>query len=413
METVASNKICISKEELLESFTQLYHAIKDYDELINLMSDDKSLKAHDIKSLVQSRINQLEFGSVNVKAMEIIGTYLRYTLDKFKGSKLTFLIPDNLNDDFFSLNDGYLDLSKNIERVEEELKDIEEKVYYLARLLPPFNVDKISLLLKAISSFFKSIVRKDIQDMESHINHMHHLTASKESYFVINDIGHMVRDIYNSLQDFSAHFQIEELEPNLVDEMPDAIDKLQLVIKRMEDSANSTLDDVESLLDRNAKKFQKNEELLKQCESLEQQMQEIKINDSDYKEKLESVIENQVTQMRKGLEDHAASLKEEEAILFDIISNQSFQDITGQTLKKIITFIEQLEFNLLQILQKYSGRFVANQPGVAELAKALSPLVGEEKEDGTILHGPQDNQEVANEVVKQDDVDKVLAQFGF
>lgn len=413
MEPVASNKISISKNELMDSFVQLYHAIKDYDELISIVSVDKTLDERDIKTAIQNRISQLEFGSVNVKAMEIIGTYLRFTLEKFKGEKLTFLIPDNLNDNFFSVNDGYLDLSKTIQKVEVELRDIEEKIYYLVRLLPPHNVDKIKLLLKAISSFFKSIIRKDIDDMDSHINHMHHLTASKESYFLINDIGKMVRDIHNSLQDFSEHVNLEELDPGIVDEMPDAIDKLNLVIKRMEDSANSTLDKVEDLLDSNSKKIEENRALIDSCEAIEKRLLKIKEQYQDAGEEIDEVIVQMQESLKKDLLEKSENLAAEETAYIDIISAQSFQDITGQTLKKIISFIEQLEFNLLQILQKYSGRF-------SQFANSLngdqpvSPLVGKETADGIVLYGPKDNkQQVKKEVAKQDDVDKVLAQFGF
>lgn len=411
MGAITSNKVTITKSEFLESFVQLYHAIKDYEELINLVSDDKALSAHDIKTIIQGRISQLEFGSVNVKAMEILGTYLRFTLERFKGDKLTFLIPDNLTDDFFSLNDGYLDLSKSIQKIESELKEIEEKVYYLARLLPPNNVDKIRLLLKAISSFFKSIIRKDMIDMNNHINHMHHLTASKESYFVINDIGRMVREIYNSLQDFSSHVQLEEIDPNIVDEMPDAIDKLNLVIERMEESANSTLDNVESLIESNAQKVQENEELLKTCEQLETQLGEIQKAHPETSDKINETLDQLKGTLEAKLKKREEYLKEEESVLFHIISNQSFQDITGQTIKKIIKFIEELEFNLLQILQKYSGR-VAESVEKA-VRDELSPLIGKETNDGIVLYGPQDNKESRKEVAKQGDVDKVLAEFGF
>ncbi len=412
MEALPSNKVTISRSEFLESFVQLYHAIKDYDELINLVSDDKSLDPKDIKKIVQSRINQLEFGSVNVKAMEILGTYLRFTLEKFKGDKLTFLIPDNLNDDFFSLNDGFLDVSKTIQKVEEDLREIEEKVYYLVRLLPPHNVDKIRLLLKTIASFFKSIVRRDFDDMDNHINHMHHLTASKESYFVINDIGRMVRDIYNSLQDFSSHVNVEEIAPNLVGEMPDAIDKLNLVIKRMEESANSTLDKAESLIEKNSKKMAANKELVKSCGDIISQLKAVKETHPETAAKLDEVIGTVEDELVKSLEERGRMLKEDEGFFFDIIAAQSFQDITGQTLKKIINFIEQLEFNLLQILQKYSGRTTGTFQEAAS-SQEVSPLVGKETNDGIVLYGPQDNKEARKEIAKQDDVDKVLAEFGF
>ncbi|MCG8333455.1 MAG: protein phosphatase CheZ [Proteobacteria bacterium] len=412
MEALPSNKVTISRSEFLESFVQLYHAIKDYDELINLVSGNKTLDPKDIRKIIQSRINQLEFGSVNVKAMEILGTYLRFTLEKFKGDKLTFLIPDNLNDDFFSLNDGFLDVSKTIQKVEEDLREVEEKVYYLVRLLPPHNVDKIRLLLKTIASFFKSIVRRDFDDMDNHINHMHHLTANKESYFVINDIGRMVRDIHNSLQDFSSHVKVEEMEPNLVDEMPDAIDKLNLVIKRMEESANSTLDNAESLIEKNNKKIETNKELINKCGKIISQLKSVKESHPESSAELDEVIGTVEDELIMSLEKRDRMLKDDEGILFDIIAAQSFQDITGQTLKKIIDFIEQLEFNLLQILQKYSGRTVGTFPEVGS-PQELSPLVGKETNDGIVLYGPQDNKEARKEIAKQDDVDKVLAEFGF
>lgn len=412
MTVTTANKVTISRAEFLESFVQLYHAIKDYEELVYLFSSGESLQPQEIKAIVQDRMNHLEFGSVNVRAMEIIGTYLRHTLEKYKGEQLTFLIPDAPNDEFFAINDGYLDLSRNIQKIEEDLREIEEKVYYVSRLLPPQNVDKIRLLLKAISSFFKSIVRKDIEDMDSHINHMHHLTASKESYFVINDIGRMVRDIYNSLQDFSSHVPVEELEPNIVDEMPDAIDKLNLVIKRMEDSANSTLDDVENLLEQHSTKVVVNSTLIEECHSMEKKLQAIKESHPDAGDAIDDVISDLKTNLLEQLSDRSQMMKEEETVYFDIISNQSFQDITGQTLKKIITFIEQLEFNLLQILQKYSGKIkAATQP--ASKNTPLSPLVGVETNDGIVLHGPRDNQPTEAEVNKQEDVDKMLAEFGF
>lgn len=413
MNAVSSNKVTISRSEFLDSFVQLYHAIKDYDELVNLVSEDRSLDPQDIKNIIQTRISQLEFGSVNVKAMEIIGTYIRFTLEKFKGDKLTFLIPDDLHDDFFSLNDGYLDLSKSIQKVEAELREIEEKVYYLARLLPPHNVNKIRLLLKAISSFFKSVVRKDIDDMDSHINHIHHLTANKESYLVINDIGRMVRDIYNSLQDFSDHVNLEDLDPNIVDEMPDAIDKLNLVIKRMEDSVNSTLDNVEALLETNAKQVEENQRLLDQCENMENQLKSLKEEHPDSGGKIDKILSDLDETFRQSLSKRSEQLKEEEAIYFNIISDQSFQDLTGQTLKKIILFIEQLEFKLLQILQKYSGKVSKSIDQALAPTHEVSPLVGKETSDGIVLYGPKDNKDQQAEVVNQGDVDSMLAEFGF
>lgn len=403
-------KVTILREDLLESFVQLYHAIKDYDELIGQVSNEQEFNAEKIREIVQTRMSNLEFGSVNVKAMELIGAYLRFTLQKFKGEKLTFEIPEDPDDDFFSINDGFLQLSQNIESVEKDLKDIEEKVFYISRLLPPNNIEKIRLLLKAIASLFKSIVRKDVMDMEGHINHIHHLTASKESYFVINDIGRMVREIHNSLRDFSDHVPVEDLDATLVDDMPDAIDKLNLVIKRMEESANSTLDVVESLLDHNAEEKNRVTTLTEQWQQMKFELQEMKEAHPEVDGKISAIIANLDEKILAELGSREKELSEKEATYFNIIENQSFQDITGQTLKKIITFIEQLEFSLLNILQKYGGKPV--EKAMEEAQEIISPLVGRKMDEGLILEGPQDNQP-KKESAKQADVDKMLAEFGF
>lgn len=410
MDTKGSNKISISKADLLDSFVQLYHAIKDYDELIGLVADEKQYSIQKIKEIVRTRMSNLEFGSVNVKAMELIGAYLRFTLEKFKGEKIKFLIPDEPDDDFFAVNNGFLSLSDNIENIEKELQEIEEKVYYISRLLPPKNIEKIRLLLKAISSFFKSVVRKDSTDMESHINHIHHLTASRESYLVINDIGYMVRQIHNSLSEFSASVPIEELDASLFDDMPDAIDKLNLVIKRMEESANSTLDVAETLLDRNAQGKERISKLTEQWAQSKTELNEIKVNHPDVGDKITDVISRLDEQIQIEIESRVQELGEQETTFFNIISNQSFQDITGQTLKKIITFIEQLEFSLLNILQKYGGK--TSEIKVKEPASIISPLVGVETSDGLVLEGPSDNR-TRDEAANQADVDKMLAEFGF
>jgi len=401
--------ISISKKDLLESFVQLYHAIQDYEELIELVSDERIYNPEKLKEIVKARMSNLEFGSVNVKAMELIGAYMRFTLEKFKGEKIKFQIPDKPDDDFFAINNGFQDLSARIETIEKDLKEIEEKVFYVSRLLPPNNIEKIRLLLKAISSFFKSIVRKDVEDMEGHISHIHHLTASKESYFVINDIGHTVREIHNSLREFSAHVPIEDLDASLVDDMPDAIDKLNLVIKRMEESANSTLDIVEMLLDQNVKEQERTSRLTEQWQQMKDELSGIQKDHPEVDAKIAGIISTLDNQILEELDNRGQELTERESTYFDIVSNQSFQDITGQTLKKIITFIEQLEFSLLSILQKYGGQ---PESILDRSSGTISPLVGTQTEDGLILEGPQDNQS-KQEVSKQADVDKMLAEFGF
>ena len=123
-------------------------------------------------------------------------------------------------------------------------------------------------------------------------------------------------------------------------------------------------------------------------------------------------------EIKEPLVEEEKALASNEGVFFEIINSQSFQDLTGQTLKKIIAFIEQLEINLLNILQKYGGTSRSGAPQQAhhvaptgEEIEELSPLVGVER-DGVVLHGPADNKG-KSAAQKQNDIDKMLAGFGF
>lgn len=402
----------ISRADFLDSYIKLYQNIKDYESLIRKFSEPGNLDPQMILDEVHDRINHLEFGGVNVKAMEIIGAYLRYTLDHFKGDQLNFLLNDDLAEEGLPLDDGYCGLSKSISDVEKDLAEIDARIFYLIRYLPPQNVDKIKLVVKAISSLFKAIIRKDHVDMENCANHLHHLTANKESYFLINEIGHMVRNIHNSIKDFSDGVPTEHLDAGVMDEMPDAIDKLNLVIQRMESAANSTLDEVEGLLDKNSARQEQNVQMLEDLGEVEQKLNALKEANPAMAEGLDEVIGLLNEKVGMPLTERSEELKSDESVYFEIIGSQSFQDLTGQTLKKIIRFIEQLELSLLEILKKYSGR-----PGQAKdqapQGEQISPLVGKQQ-DGLVLEGPQDNLRLHGEDTRnQGDIDKMLAEFGF
>ncbi len=412
--TAQTHNCTLTQEEFLDSFIQLYHAIKDYEELLVSFADETQLDEQTIKREMRKRINQMQFDGVSTKSMEMIGAYLRFSLKNFQGDKLSFAVPDEPTDDFFAANEGLLPTAKAIAKAEQGLLEVQEKVYFLTRLLPPRNTERLRLLLKSISSLFKAIIRQDFVDLEGHISHINHITANRDSYFLINEIGRTVREIHDNLQDFSAHVPVESLDQQVMDDMPDAIDKLNLVIQRMETAANSTLDQVEDLLDRNAHRQEHNSELLQSCQQMETKLAEIKEKHPEIEglNELEDILKNNLI---TELHQRAEELRSDEGVFFEIIGNQSFQDLTGQTIKKIIKFIEQLELSLLSILQKYSNQLPQGTDSTTTPQKAeLSPLVGT-AEEGLILEGPKDNaaERSTGHATSQSAIDSMLAEFGF
>ena len=325
------------------------------------------------------------------------------------------MLPEDPDDDFFTADDGFMDLANRIGTVSSELKSIEEKIYFLIHLVPSPNKKRLRMLLRAISGLFKSIIRKDTEDIELNFQSIHYITANKESYFLVNEIGLMVREIHNSLEDFSASVPLDQVDSSIKEEMPDAIEKLHLVIQRMESAANSTLDDAEELLDQNKQEQDSNEELIEVADELSKKIAVLKEKHPDSKSEFDKILEIVNTKFSTGLQQRKTQLESDEKLYFNIISNQSFQDLTGQTLKKIIAFIEELENNLLSILERYSTKIARSKEGESQSEEKshVSPLVGSQTDDGLVLEGPQDNTTTTSDPKKQADIDSMLADFGF
>lgn len=387
-------EIIVTKEELQNSFTQLFEDVMNYEKLLSLGEEIPGENlSQKIMQLLPEHHKNLEFGSVNTKAMELIGAYLKHTLGLLKQENITFQIPiaGEANN---PKQQEYEQIRINPDKLNTSISEIEQKVLYLCNYLPLSQKEKSKVLLKAIAGFLKSILRKDTNDMISHINHIHFLTSSKESYIVINEVGRIAREIYDNLQEFSNNISLDELEPTIMDEMPDAIKKLTTVINRTEEATNSTLDDIENLLSKNNEDQNSTSNLLKNFESIEQKLEKFSGLHPEFNEEIDSLKEEIRNDLHQKTKQRLEQLKTEESIYMQIIQNQSFQDLTGQTLKKIIAFIENLELNLLELLKKYSGS-IKEEMGSAIIVDDAQKTVPE--------GGPK----------SQSDVDSLLASFGF
>ena len=66
-----------------------------------------------------------------------------------------------------------------------------------------------------------------------------------------------------------------------------------------------------------------------------------------------------------ALAGSAERMQEAHAVYMTLFANRSFRDLTGQTLKKVIAFIESLQFQLIQVISKQSGKPTVAAPVAA------------------------------------------------
>ncbi|HET6514301.1 MAG TPA: protein phosphatase CheZ [Thermodesulfovibrionales bacterium] len=168
---------------------------------------------------------------------------------------------------------------------------------------------------------------------------------------IFNEVGRVTRKLHDSIKSFK-----EAIDPRLKDmanvEMPGAIDRLKYVIDKTEDAANKTMGIVE-------KYTLGMDELSSQIRKLKEP---------------EDAIAYLKT-FKNSLEDD----------LTEILTTQSFQDLTGQTIKKVIKLVSEIEEELVKLIATFGVKI---EHGVT--AEAINP-----------------------EQVSQSDVDDLLKDFGF
>jgi chemotaxis protein CheZ len=183
---------------------------------------------------------------------------------------------------------------------------------------------------------------------------------------IFTEVGKITRKLHNSLEDFrgSINTGLQRLAQS---DVPTAVDNLQFVISRTEDAANKTMGIVERYFEES----------------------------NDFSRHLESI---------KGQEEAAGYFKSFKDSLDNdmtlILTAQQFQDITGQTIKKVIDLVNNVEVELLKLIAKF---------GILTRTESDKTKVGADSEQ----HEEDEAIERSIEKVTQSDVEALLNDFGF
>lgn len=197
-------------------------------------------------------------------------------------------------------------------------------------------------------NFMDAITTNDYEKADSAIQNI----IQKGQGELFKEVGKVTRKLHDSLRSFK-----EAIDPKLKDltisEMPNAVDKLHFVIEKTEEAANKTMGIVE--------KYVLN-------------MDELADHIRNLKEPEESVA--YLRQFKNSLEDD----------LTEIITTQSFQDLTGQTIKKVIKLVSEIEEELVRLIATFGVKIEPSKKTEAE---------------------------IESEKVSQAGVDDLLKEFGF
>lgn len=197
-------------------------------------------------------------------------------------------------------------------------------------------------------------------------------------------LGTITREMHEALTVLGSN-QLHDI----VQEIPQARDRLAYVGKMTEDAANKVLTLVET-----AKPDC--DELASRGLDLSQSLSKFASTDDLGLERAKGLL----VVCSKFAQRTATFATGQSNVLSDIMMAQDFQDLSGQVIKKVIDIINRTEMQLVQLLVDSAPQL----PGTPDDAPPEVKTV-----DNHLLAGPQ----TAENALKQNDVDDLLASLGF
>ena len=202
---------------------------------------------------------------------------------------------------------------------------------------------------------------------------------------LFREVGQLTRQLHDNLASFALDSQLNDITDKGIS---DAKERLNYVIKMTDEAANKTLNAIDEILPVTDEMQQKSERLSKNWHKFlgrELSLDEFKIMSAEITSYLDESCRN-----TKFVHDKAN----------DIVLAQSFQDLTGQIIKKVITLVQDVENSLVDLI-RIAG---TPQPKVAE-----SKAQEKGQLDGPLVPGI----DVQGAVNSQDEVDDLLSSLGF
>jgi len=383
-----TTEVQFDRTQFLASMQSIREILVDYGKITESISDTEGWKQKAIRTAHEHRERDTKEGHPLAKMEQVVALF-EFLMSQTKQNRFLFHLADHIGELPEFENKELVEYSDLQKQLLPSFDALAKDVALLAEPKGTADPDRVEALRDGVTAFFKALVRQDWNDLNLVMTHLNLVTTSRDSHNLIEQIARIAREIYNSLNQFSEYFTVESLSHS-TEELPDAIDKLNSVIEHLEDATNTNLDSLETLNGESRESMAKikiSEGVLANClEKLEQLVKEQPAMAEGLGE-VEQIIREKLQPELRLMHDHQ---QEYGQIYLDLISNQSFQDLTGQALKKVITFIESLQFKLIELLPNY---------------RELTP---DEAKSKTVETG-----EPKSAMQSQEQVDQMLAELGF
>ena len=208
---------------------------------------------------------------------------------------------------------------------------------------------------------------------------------------LFRELGKMTRQLHDALNSFAVDSRMVALAES---DIPDAKARLSHVIDMTEESANRTLTAVEGSLPIA-------EQLQEQASALHEKWARFCNKDMGVTEFRD--LSKEIDDFLGLTSGHAGQIHSN---LSEVMMAQGFQDLTGQIIRRVITLVQEVEDNLVELIRLSGGARVERsdrnrEPGAeTDVMRGIGPVVpGVDPGGGAVSD--------------QDEVDDLLSSLGF
>lgn len=239
----------------------------------------------------------------------------------------------------------------------------------------------------------------DSGDEEQAIRLLDEITKLRENS-LFQELGKLTREFHEALNSFRLDSRIANLANQ---DFPDARERLKYVINMTAQAADRSLTAVD--------------EATPVCERLQTQAQQFAEEWRRFTHREMDAAEFRRLSVRLSeffdtLSDDTGKLKQN---LYEITMAQDFQDLTGQVIKRVITLVDEMEANLVDLI-RITGQNLMHKKAEKKVEKKVEKTTEEmdwherTQPAGPVVPGVDDT---TGTVSGQDEVDDLLSSLGF
>ena len=380
-------QVVVEKRQLLADLSHMRVVMREYQALLAGGDNGEAWEDEALK-LLRGHHAALSRARVSLQTIDLVQAILRQVLEHLRLDILTFRVEAPA----LESPDPEPEFATWAAERHQTLVQMVGQMTALTSNAPLAMQQKIRLLLISILNLSKALSGGSREGVEKILNQINLLTSSRASRHLVREIAFIARDIYSTLDDLSESIPVQTLSES-TEGISDAAGKLRSVIGQLETAALNNLDHLEKLSDRTRECDGILERLMTGLRRSQHILGELKREHPDLQAEIDALQDKLGDSIGSGVMTLKTNGEKTSQTLLDLVAHQSFQDLTGQTLKKTIQFIESLETQLLDLLRKY----------IPALDISLEKT-GEPDEKPSAEKKPLTN---------QGEVDQMLADLGF